>query len=81
MSNETVENTQKSSYDVRKKSIRKCVKDLCVPKTTFETMFYKNCSGLQGTNFKFYTLRPGDNMKSYNFAVNILDKFEVDMNF
>jgi hypothetical protein len=78
VSDESVENTRNSFIRSPKKSVRKCVRELGLPKTTVHRVLKKR---LRFTGYKLqllHTIRPGDNHKRYDFALDILNEIDND---
>jgi hypothetical protein len=81
ISGESVENIRNSFIRSPKKSVRKCARELGLGKTTVHRILKKR---LNFTLYKLqllHTIRPGDNLKRYNFAVDIPNETDKDEQF
>jgi hypothetical protein len=76
-----VENSQNIFIHSPKKSVHKCAWELGFSKTTVHRVL-KKCLRFTGYKLQLlYAIRPGDNRKRYNFAVDILNKIDKEEQF
>jgi hypothetical protein len=76
VSDESVENIRNSFIRSPKKSVRKCARELGLPKTTAHRVL-KKLLGCTGYKFQLlHAIRPGDNRKRYDFALDILNEID-----
>jgi hypothetical protein len=81
VSDETVENIRNNFIRSPKKSVRKCARELGLSKTTVHRVLKKS---LCFTGYKLqllYTIRPGGNLKRYDFAVDIVNEINEKEQF
>jgi hypothetical protein len=81
VSDESVENIRNNFIRSPKKSVRKCARGLGFSKATVHRVL-KEHSRFTGYKVQLlYVIRPGDNRKRYDFAVDILNEIDKGEQF
>jgi hypothetical protein len=77
LSDESVENIWNSFICSPKKSVRKCARELGLSKTTSWSFEKKKCLWFSGYKLQLlHAIHPGNNRKTYDFAMDILNEIE-----